>query len=405
MPARKRERDGEQHQGPQSVGDTSPADQATSRLARVLCVDADSDARDAASRLLSDLPVEFAAVASTHDARDLLTQRGFDVLIVDTAAATGDSFDLVREQADVEMPLQAIMVSRRPTVDLSVRAMRVGAIDILRKPFDPEEFVNRLDAAVERADLVRHSKRRVDRLKRICKRLNEAREEVTREVDILCSDLVGAYQDLADQVAGASVASEFSGLIRRELDVEALLRCSLEFILTKTGPTNAAVFLPTGIEDFSLGAYVNYDMSKDTVDVLLDHLADILAPRFEDQEQIVSMWGRDQITRWIDDSAEWLSDSALLVFPCHHDGECLAVVALFRDASKPFKDDLIQSLDVIRALFAEQLARVIRIHNRHRGTELWTGFDVDTGHDDEESGGFDCGDCDADFPDDYDIAA
>lgn len=408
MSAKKRERKSERPDADQGAmfdawEEACKAEPGVPRRARVLCIDADRASHDEAARILSGLPIHIACVGTTGEARALLGQREFDVLLVDTAAATGDGFDLVREQSSLEMPLQSIMVSRRPTVDLSVRAMRAGAVDVLRKPFDAEELVLRLDAAVERADVIRHHKRRVDRLKRICRRLNEAREEVTREVDILCSDLVTAYQDLAEQVAGASVASEFSTLIRRELDVEALLRSSLEFLLTKTGPTNAAVFLPTGVEDFSLGAYVNYDLPKDTCDVLLDHLADVLAPRFEDQETIVSIRGRSQLADWFDDAADWLSDSALLVFPCHHEGECLAVVALFRDETKPFKDEAIASLEVIRALFAEQLARVIRIHNRHKGAGLWTGFDVDGAHGDEEADEFGYGD--ADYPDDYDIAA
>ena len=33
-------------------------------------------------------------------------------------------------------------------------------------------------------------------------------------------------------------------------------------MLTKTGPTNAAVFLPGTGTDFDLGAYVNYDCPR-----------------------------------------------------------------------------------------------------------------------------------------------
>lgn len=376
-----------------------------SRQARVLCVDADANTRNEAARILAGLPVEFAGVASTVAARDALAERDFDVLLIDTNPSTGDSFALVQEQMSHDVPLQSIMASKRPTVDLMVRSMRAGAIDLLRKPFDAEELVQRLDAAVERADLMRHRQRRLERLKRICRRLNEAREEVTREVDVLCSDLVSAYQDLADQVNHVSVSSEFSTIIRRELDVEALLRSSLEYLLTKTGPTNAAVFLPTGIEDYSLGAYVNYDMPKETVDVLLDHLADILAPRFESEDSVVAIRGRAELHDWLDDAAEWLSDSALLVFPCLHEDECLAVIALFRDASKPFKPEVFPTLDVVRALFAEQLARVIRIHNRHRKDQIWTGFDVEPGRQDEDDGNLDFPNFDADAGDDYDNLA
>lgn len=362
--------------------------EAPARKARVLLVDADADARDDARRILADLPIDVGFAATTGEARVTLHRDEFDVLLIDTSDTTGDAFELAAEQCAHEAPLQVLMVSRRPSVSTMVRSMRSGAADLLRKPYDPEELVSRLDAAVERAETARHKARRVERLRRICKRLNEAREEVAREVDVLCNDLVNAYEDLAVQVSNASVASEFTGVIRRELDVEALLRSALEYLLTKTGPTNAAIYLPTGFDDYSLGAYVNYSLPKDTADVLLDHLADVLPARFESEDAITRVESRAEIRRRIGESVDWLADSNLLIFPCVHEGECLAVVTLFRDALRPFDPELLPLLDVIRALFGEQLARVIRVHNRHKSDEIWTGFDVDPGDREDEAEGY-----------------
>ena len=42
-----------------------------------------------------------------------------------------------------------------------------------------------------------------------------------------------------------TTALEFTGLIKQELDIENLLRTTLEYVLGRSGPTNAAVFLPT----------------------------------------------------------------------------------------------------------------------------------------------------------------
>ena len=61
-----------------------------------------------------------------------------------------------------------------------------------------------------------------------------------------------AYRDLNDRMNDVALATEFGSLIRRELDIESLLRTVLEFVLTKSGPTNAAIFLPASSGDFSL---------------------------------------------------------------------------------------------------------------------------------------------------------
>src|SRR6185436_11876429 len=110
------------------------------------------------------------------------------------------------------------------------------------------------------------------------------------------------------QVLELSIASEFNGLIRQELDVESLLRTALEFILAKTGPTNAAVFLPATSGDFSLGAYVNYDCPKDTADVLLDHLAVVIAPRMEHQAELKSLATPEELAAFLGDDAHWLAE-------------------------------------------------------------------------------------------------
>lgn len=168
-----------------------------------------------------------------------------------------------------------------------------------------------------------------------------------------------------------TTALEFTGLIKQELDIENLLRTTLEYVLGRSGPTNAAVFLPTTSGDYSLGAYVNYDCPKDTVDILLDHMANVIAPRFENARRIVNLSSRKALSEHIGDQAEWLGDSHVVGFTCRHDDETLAIVVLFRDPRTPFGKSLCEQLEAIGTAFASQLARVIRIHHRHLPKEKW----------------------------------
>src|SRR5205807_1368176 len=136
-----------------------------------------------------------------------------------------------------------------------------------------------------------------------------ARHEITKQVSSMCGDLTNAYQDLSDQVTLLSTASEFNSLIRQELDVESLLRTALEFILAKTGPTNAAVFLPATSCDFSLGAYVNYDCPKEAADTLLESLAGIIAPKMEHEAGLKILNTPEEIDGAFGEGAHWLSES------------------------------------------------------------------------------------------------
>jgi len=365
----------------------TPAGDKIPRLARILCVGSDTATRQSLRSVAPIGAMMFDHADSVASAEKAIASGEFDVLLVDHDAAGADGLALVKELDTAAMHIRAVVMSADASLELSVDAMRCGAIDILKKPLSIDETAARLRAAADQATRLRRGEKKVQRLKRICRRLNSARQDANRQLDVLCNDLVNAYQELADQMSRVSLASEFSSLIRQELDVESLLRTTLEYLLTKTGPTNAAVFLPTGQSDYSLGAYVNYDVPKGTADVLLDHLADIVAPRFEDERTIVEINDAISFEHLIGDGANWLKGSNIIVFTCTHENEPLAIAMLFRDKRNPFPADLLPKLELMRDLFAQQLGRVISIHNRHRPDHEWPGFDIDAGEEQDDDFG------------------
>jgi DNA-binding response OmpR family regulator len=298
----------------------------------------------------------------------------YDIAIIRCDLPDGSGVELARNLAKRGGPAP-ILLAENPTLEQAVQAMRSGALDIVSTGITASALGASMRAALERAKNVREREARIERLTRVCRRLNQARRDVTKQVSSLCGDMVNAYQELSGQVLQIGIAGEFGSLIRQELDVESLLRTTLEFVLAKVGPTNAAVFLPASSGDFSLGAYVNYDCPKDTADVLLDHLAAIIAPRMEHQPDLKSLTTPEQLGAFLGDDAHWLADSGVILFSCHHEGECLAVVALFRDRRTPFADKLLPTLTIIRDLFGKQLARVIHIHHRHLPKDQWGSFD------------------------------
>ena len=342
---------------------------------RVMCIEPDAAGRDQIRRLLDGLPVSLVVVESVEAARTSLATDACDVLILD--AAVRGAFDLARERSAALGNGSTIFLSTRPTVALTVRAMRCGAMDVLRKPLDPDELLARLDAAVQRSARMRKEDRRIERLERMCRRLATEMEQAGA-----AGSREPAFEDREDETSvplGCVAPDQVYGAsVRNELDVENVLRVTLEWILGQTGPTNAAVYLPTGHDDYSLGAYVNYDLPKDASDFLLDHLADVLPARFERMDGVHHITTEREMTRHLGDAATMLNDPNAVIFPCIHRGECLAVVALFRGMRSPFAEASVEGLRTMRPVFAAQLARVIRIHNRHKD-EQWLGFDVDTG--------------------------
>lgn len=350
----------------QSIGGT-PDTQALPP--RILVAVAARVLRDLVSAQLDDACERADHASSAEEARARLADAGpYDVLLT-PLGAEGEA--LAAEIAERHAGVSVVLLGESPRLDDAVAALRCGAVDVLSPKLGREEFLGRITAACVKARRGRAREERIERLRRLCRQLQTARAEMTRHIESLCGDLAGAYRDLNDRINDVALATEFGGLIRRELDIESLLRTVLEFVLTRSGPTNAAIFLPASSGDFSLGAYVNYDGPKEAAEMLLDHLASSLAPRFEREKEVRVLKGREDLDAVLGDDADWIGDSTLMVVPCRQDDDCLAVMVLFRDERQPFAEELKPTISLIADLFARQLSRVIHVHHRHLPPSKW----------------------------------
>ncbi len=324
------------------------------------------------------------AVQGIRAASERLSWASVDLLIVEAQRAGDAAQALVRDAARLEDAPAVVVVSHKPSVDLAVGAMRDGADDFIDGTLAGEGLIERLESAIARGEARRERDGERDRLRKMCAKLNDIRREMFDQIGTMCDDLVTAYGELSEQIDVLDVLHEFQSLVRRELDVEALLRTVLEYLLAKGGPTNAAIFLPDSYGDFSLGAYVNYDCPRDTGEAMLDHLADVMPDAFCDETRIALMRSDAELEAMLGDDAHWLSGQGVLVMSCMAGDECLAVVTLFRDRRNPFEAKFLSTLEVIRDAFGEQLQRVIRIHHRHQPEgEMGYGDGMDEGEFDE----------------------
>ena len=351
---------------------------------RVLVVHGQARTRNGLMRRVRPGALLCEGTDTLEHARLLLDANEYDLALVHDALADGRGFDLVAELDIAGRSLRCLVTSDHPDLAGAGAAFASGAIDYLGVGCDGAELRKRILRAAAVVRRERDRDERVEHLREACRTLNGARREMSDRVSSLCDDLVDAYNDLAEQMTHVTLATEFRSLVQQELDVEALLRTTLEYMLSKTGPTNAAVFLPTGHADYSLGAYINYDIPRDTVDMLLDHLADIIAPRFASESDMILCRSDAELTRWIGDDASWLSGSDLVSLTCRRKGEPLAVITLFRDRGHPFSDEVIDRFRVMSEIFAEQLSRIIRVHNRMLPEDQWPGFEFEEGDDEGE---------------------
>lgn len=332
---------------------------------RILLVDRETQVRELLSQAVESQRIMLSHAVTLEDARRKLDEQAVDLVLVDPTMPDGSGMAFAADVRRRQPLTQTIVVTGEPSLERAIEAIRLGAADFIAKPMDMEELNLCVRQAMDRAREDRRRARRNQRLRKICKKLNTAHQEVTRQVDVLCNDLVTAYQELAQQMQQVVQTSEFSNIIGEELDLEKLLRKTLEYLLQKAGPTNAAIFLPSTGDEFTLGGYVNYDCTKTSADLILAHLADVVAPKMTNRPQPVHITDNTTLAQWIGDDAAYLADSHVLAFACRHDDETLAVITLFRDQAQPYTQEVLEVCTALAPLLGDYLARVIRVHHRH----------------------------------------
>jgi hypothetical protein len=235
----------------------------------------------------------------------------------------------------------------------------------------------RIAAAVGTTRARRVEAERVEGLSRMCRRLEEERRAAAGAVGGV---LDGGGGD-AEGVVYAGDASDLA--LDGELDVEALLRGSLEGLSSRMRSVNAAVFLPTGSGDYALGAYVNSDLSAQTRDALLDALADAGPGAVELTDRLMVLRDDASLVDAFGDAASWLEGRDVVAGSCVERGESIAALVFFRDRSSGFGEGEVEELRRFRASFAARLGRVVRVHNRAVPGLQWFGFDVGEAEEDE----------------------
>ncbi|MCZ6835572.1 MAG: response regulator [Planctomycetota bacterium] len=337
--------------------------------ASILIVGREDDARNSLVQSLEEHQHRCIYIGRLDTALATASRGRFDILLVNPDLPDGDGLDLSRHVQKNAPATRTIIYGDKDISRCAMEAMRAGAIDVLCVPVSEPDLITSIELAKTSSRRDRLRDERLVRLKTICKELNVARHEISDQVDILCKDLVDAYQDMTEQINEVAMTSEYKTLLKQELDVEDLLRTALQYLLTKTGPTNAAVFLPDSDGQYGLGAYVNYDCPRESISVLLDHLCRHICPQMAGEDDIVVFDDADEFSKWIDADVEFLEDSQIISYSCRKDEECLAVIVLFRRKSDEFPPELAGTLDMMRVIFAEQLSHIIKVH--HRATPNW----------------------------------
>jgi DNA-binding NtrC family response regulator len=139
---------------------------APTPVTRVLVVDDDASTLASLSRAFRLAGYEAVVCDNAARAIALLRNERFDVVVSDVVMPSKDGLSMLQELRDLGVGTPIVMVSGQATVDMAVRATRLGAADFLEKPITTDKLLLTIENALKLARLEEENKqlrRRVGR--------------------------------------------------------------------------------------------------------------------------------------------------------------------------------------------------------------------------------------------------
>jgi FixJ family two-component response regulator len=189
----------------------------TSERPIVFIVDDDSRVREALSSLLASAGLDTALFGSASEFLGADKPDAPACLVLDLELPDTNGLELQRELADKDAP-PIVFITGHGDIPSSVRAMKAGAVEFLSKPFDDEELLKAIGAAIEIDRTNRQKRSEQAEVRRRYQRLTPREREVLAFV-------VSGFAN--KQTAGALGTSEITigvhrGQIMRKMEARSL---------------------------------------------------------------------------------------------------------------------------------------------------------------------------------------
>ncbi|HKJ84044.1 MAG TPA: sigma-54 dependent transcriptional regulator [Mariprofundaceae bacterium] len=120
----------------------------------LLVIEDEVELRESLTEILGHIGYHVTAVGTAHAARTALNEGLFDLVLLDVRLPDGDGIGLLQEFRAQEGGLEVMIMTGFADVEVAVNAMRLGAADFLRKPFDMDELLVRVEEVLKKRQLV-----------------------------------------------------------------------------------------------------------------------------------------------------------------------------------------------------------------------------------------------------------
>ncbi|MFP4616183.1 MAG: sigma-54-dependent transcriptional regulator [Thiohalorhabdus sp.] len=129
------------------------------RLPRILVCEDDPKMCELVASVLKPLEAEVVGLTDSQEALDYLERSRVEVVVTDLKMPRVDGLDVLRFAKQQDSSVQVVMITGYGTVESAVEALKSGAYDYIRKPFDNAELYHTVGRALEHNRLSMENRR------------------------------------------------------------------------------------------------------------------------------------------------------------------------------------------------------------------------------------------------------
>jgi DNA-binding response OmpR family regulator len=319
--------------------------------------------------------------AGTMKAAEIALEQGAYRLIVVDCDANNSVVESISEFTSLlspKTPTIGFTTSRSQTLVMNM--MRNGASDVFCLPRDLGVVKERIELAMSKNTNMQEATKKYDEIQRLYNEVHQAHGAAVEEIESLSHTLANGQCVQDQKMRLVAMAAEFRTLVSQELEFESMLRTSLEYLLHRLGPTNAAVYIREGEVGWGVGAYINYDRQGENYSEFLQTLGEQACTTVSQEKTLRVFTDGNSFTNWIDTDELDFEGNEVLSIGCFDGEKCMAVIVFFRSDSKRFDDESLKIVETISPLFGSQLGSILKIHRRAETT--WPSESLDNEDDD-----------------------
>src|SRR5688572_17170595 len=165
---------------------------------RVLVVDDEDSVVVTIKAILQLDGYEVVTTTSGAEARALVREREFDLVLTDLRLADADGLDVLRAVRERFPETVTIMLTGYASLESAIQALRAGAYDYLIKPSEVEELRSTVARGIERRRLGLELNTRLAELERANREIADLNTNLQRRIDDATAELKERYEQLKE---------------------------------------------------------------------------------------------------------------------------------------------------------------------------------------------------------------